>query len=183
MKWSVRLGAFAAALVAVGALPARAEFVTIDGRVVIPYDSLREDDEGSAADTKAGLLSAGGQVSARVQRALQSGNGVIVGPSITGEKRHDQGRGHEDGRAGNTQVNDPSLDHVQIIPGFPPFEFGTSSETSMVSRGRNIVVGYNTSAGAELTLFPDGLFFTQLLLRSEERRVGKECRSRWSPYH
>ena len=24
---------------------------------------------------------------------------------------------------------------------------------------------------------------THLLLRSEERRVGKECRSRWSPYH
>ena len=24
---------------------------------------------------------------------------------------------------------------------------------------------------------------TTLLLRSEERRVGKECRSRWSPYH
>ena len=24
---------------------------------------------------------------------------------------------------------------------------------------------------------------TSLLLRSEERRVGKECRSRWSPYH
>ena len=23
----------------------------------------------------------------------------------------------------------------------------------------------------------------QLLCRSEERRVGKECRSRWSPYH
>ena len=23
----------------------------------------------------------------------------------------------------------------------------------------------------------------QLLPRSEERRVGKECRSRWSPYH
>ena len=23
----------------------------------------------------------------------------------------------------------------------------------------------------------------QYLLRSEERRVGKECRSRWSPYH
>ena len=23
----------------------------------------------------------------------------------------------------------------------------------------------------------------QLLTRSEERRVGKECRSRWSPYH
>ena len=23
----------------------------------------------------------------------------------------------------------------------------------------------------------------KLLSRSEERRVGKECRSRWSPYH
>ena len=23
----------------------------------------------------------------------------------------------------------------------------------------------------------------QVLTRSEERRVGKECRSRWSPYH
>ena len=25
--------------------------------------------------------------------------------------------------------------------------------------------------------------YLQGLLRSEERRVGKECRSRWSPYH
>ena len=24
---------------------------------------------------------------------------------------------------------------------------------------------------------------TPILLRSEERRIGKECRSRWSPYH
>src|SRR2546429_7645056 len=24
---------------------------------------------------------------------------------------------------------------------------------------------------------------TDFLIRSEERRVGKECRSRWSPYH
>ena len=23
----------------------------------------------------------------------------------------------------------------------------------------------------------------QIAMRSEERRVGKECRSRWSPYH
>ena len=25
--------------------------------------------------------------------------------------------------------------------------------------------------------------FTEYTYRSEERRVGKECRSRWSPYH
>ena len=28
---------------------------------------------------------------------------------------------------------------------------------------------------------PDGLVYE--FVRSEERRVGKECRSRWSPYH
>ena len=27
------------------------------------------------------------------------------------------------------------------------------------------------------------LFLVWMLIRSEERRVGKECRSRWSPYH
>ena len=26
-------------------------------------------------------------------------------------------------------------------------------------------------------------FIADLINRSEERRVGKECRSRWSPYH
>ena len=34
---------------------------------------------------------------------------------------------------------------------------------------------------------PNGLdraeLFDEMYIRSEERRVGKECRSRWSPYH
>ena len=38
------------------------------------------------------------------------------------------------------------------------------------------------------TIFPDwiaqsALDYQAMQLRSEERRVGKECRSRWSPYH
>ena len=33
--------------------------------------------------------------------------------------------------------------------------------------------------GIRLALKNDAYFF----YRSEERRVGKECRSRWSPYH
>src|SRR2546430_16767342 len=28
-----------------------------------------------------------------------------------------------------------------------------------------------------------GTLFSAMVVRSEERRVGKECRSRWSPYH
>ena len=27
------------------------------------------------------------------------------------------------------------------------------------------------------------ILYNNYVLRSEERRVGKECRSRWSPYH
>ena len=34
-----------------------------------------------------------------------------------------------------------------------------------------------------LTLTVLFLLFKSHLIRSEERRVGKECRSRWSPYH
>src|SRR3712207_9343664 len=29
----------------------------------------------------------------------------------------------------------------------------------------------------------EGAYFNRAVGRSEERRVGKECRSRWSPYH
>ena len=32
-------------------------------------------------------------------------------------------------------------------------------------------------------LFMASLVSSAILMRSEERRVGKECRSRWSPYH
>src|SRR6266480_3587190 len=32
-------------------------------------------------------------------------------------------------------------------------------------------------------LYGDGMITPAISVRSEERRVGKECRSRWSPYH
>ena len=35
----------------------------------------------------------------------------------------------------------------------------------------------------KIRLFEHGAPGSQNLKRSEERRVGKECRSRWSPYH
>ena len=40
-----------------------------------------------------------------------------------------------------------------------------------------------TSVGIFVYHNPDGSERRELRLRSEERRVGKECRSRWSPYH
>ena len=39
--------------------------------------------------------------------------------------------------------------------------------------------GIHAVAGFDMRLEEGGL----LCLRSEERRVGKECRSRWSPHH
>jgi len=52
------------------------------------------------------------------------------------------------------------------------------------------IVGWLVGGAAALAAF--ALWFTPAAappdlkdpsLRSEERRVGKECRSRWSPYH
>ena len=34
-----------------------------------------------------------------------------------------------------------------------------------------------------VTVIENDMFLIDNLDRSEERRVGKECRSRWSPYH
>src|SRR5256885_3543647 len=36
---------------------------------------------------------------------------------------------------------------------------------------------------SQIVLEAKGLDIPAVPLRSEERRVGKECRSRWSPYH
>src|SRR5256885_16561548 len=76
-----------------------------------------------------------------------------------------------------------------------------SSKTNLINlrqqlrRARTIVV----KVGTKVLVQPDGTVATEELrelvksvgtlrmsgrrVRSEERRVGKECRSRWSPYH
>ena len=35
----------------------------------------------------------------------------------------------------------------------------------------------------DIPLIKDNKRTERIIIRSEERRVGKECRSRWSPYH
>ena len=37
--------------------------------------------------------------------------------------------------------------------------------------------------GETVETVSDFIFLGSKITRSEERRVGKECRSRWSPYH
>src|SRR5256885_12694446 len=43
--------------------------------------------------------------------------------------------------------------------------------------------GHSGAGGLNLMILSVDLDAGELKCRSEERRVGKECRSRWSPYH
>ena len=55
---------------------------------------------------------------------------------------------------------------------------------SICYQTRDVVDAMNKDSGVPLAeLKVDGGAVRNNLLRSEERRVGKECRSRWSPYH
>src|SRR2546430_16330329 len=66
--------------------------------------------------------------------------------------------------------------------------FGTSTGNFSTGIGAGTLVlnngDSNTAGGAAaLLLNIGGTRNTAFGTRSEERRVGKECRSRWSPYH
>ena len=45
-----------------------------------------------------------------------------------------------------------------------------------------LVIGQNVERQI-IDLEQRDILYDENVLRSEERRVGKECRSRWSPYH
>jgi len=72
---------------------------------------------------------------------------------------------------------------------YPPLEeWNSFSELS----GEDWKRGGTSRHGVQSAENPDGIKATEYMLvptscsnceRSEERRVGKECRSRWSPYH
>ena len=52
-----------------------------------------------------------------------------------------------------------------------------------VGPGAGAFGGEIVAAGTPKQVARNSKSITGQLLRSEERRVGKECRSRWSPYH
>ena len=61
------------------------------------------------------------------------------------------------------------------------YPHGTNKGTFAGSAGHKMLLGQNTLLEAPYSF---GLAFgAEDITRSEERRVGKECRSRWSPYH
>ena len=63
------------------------------------------------------------------------------------------------------------------IEHFSDGEFSVSYEESI--RGKDVFLVQSTFPNADNLME----LLLMMLCRSEERRVGKECRSRWSPYH
>ena len=55
----------------------------------------------------------------------------------------------------------------------------------IVRQSNSSIMGFRLDMGilASIILIQTKSIFNFCVLRSEERRVGKECRSRWSPYH
>src|SRR2546422_1542005 len=63
---------------------------------------------------------------------------------------------------------------------------GSGEPSSMTIHPPNRTVRCSTMTrpyGCDIRAFSDARWYSSFLRRSEERRVGKECRSRWSPYH
>ena len=87
---------------------------------------------------------------------------------------------------GETRLNLPRLEQISEI-----FETDILDLIQTGGRGLSYQVGDNNnsdiavyaSSSHELTAEIERLKLIISQLRSEERRVGKECRSRWSPYH
>src|ERR1043166_8937633 len=63
--------------------------------------------------------------------------------------------------------------------GAPPAGFDPAQPVRFPSNFPDEFFYWSATASAAL----DATARVDLVLRSEERRVGKECRSRWSPYH
>ena len=67
-----------------------------------------------------------------------------------------------------------SEDDVVIGISFPRYSMRTLKALEFASNRKATVITLTDSVHSPMTLYSS---------RSEERRVGKECRSRWSPYH
>ena len=82
----------------------------------------------------------------------------------------------------------PNLQHIQLIEAFvgPNAAYYVSQFERMSQRGfAGIRLNWAAALGGPLWAATRSLWvvFGFAAVRSEERRVGKECRSRWSPYH
>ena len=89
---------------------------------------------------------------------------------IEEEEKQDDGNHEGANQAGFLQVADREIDEIRLPVSLSEFDSVGLGELQF---GEGILDPLRQSEGIE----------ARGLGRSEERRVGKECRSRWSPYH
>ena len=89
-------------------------------------------------------------------------------------------------RRHTTDVSGFVLGGRSVGPWLTAFAYGTSYFSAVVFVGYAGQFGWKYGIAATWAGIGNALLGSLLawaVLRSEERRVGKECRSRWSPYH
>ena len=115
-----------------------------------------------------------------------TGSSQYVGnwPGVTVEKKEGRLKGHSDV-------------FIQDLPGIYSLSPYTLEEVIarnyLVNEKPDAIIDIIDGTNIERNLFlttqllelgiPMVVAVNMIVLRSEERRVGKECRSRWSPYH
>ena len=88
--------------------------------------------------------------------------------------------------AAGLRVIDPTLAQESVIVGPNPLTDREKDVLRLAARGadaRDIADCLHLGAGTVRNYLSSAISKTHAHRRSEERRVGKECRSRWSPYH
>src|SRR3712207_9259313 len=95
-----------------------------------------------------------------------------------------------DGDTGpNNRQNYPVITDATTAVGLGTTIQGTLNSIPSSVTTQTFTIQFFSSPAADPSGFGEGKIFlgeTQVqtdAIRSEERRVGKECRSRWSPYH
>ena|SRR5258708_39779807 len=93
---------------------------------------------------------------------------------------------------GDTRILDLFAEDPQRAPGFSLEACGilfdySKNPVSAETRRLLLALAEDASVPAQIAAMFEGRRINvtekRAVLRSEERRVGKECRSRWSPYH
>src|SRR5688572_33290697 len=88
-------------------------------------------------------------------------------------------------------IDTEALAILRELTGRPDAEFREGQDaavSALVERSQRALVVQRTGWGKSAVYFVSTALLRRrgagpTLLRSEERRVGKECRSRWAPYH
>ena len=83
-------------------------------------------------------------------------------------------------------MNDKIKINLQIADSNYPLTINREEEQTVREAAKQVNIRLNKYREVYKNLEPEKIIAMvayQFSLRSEERRVGKECRSRWSPYH